>query len=219
MRESPKQRVSCCNCGKGHRAWQKAQGKTFQAYWEDIQAKRVRLVAETAVIRRTESSQNVPYQFVGGKRGREEAPAGPLPKRGPGRPPLGVLAREGAQGRITNLFATASAAQATSGFMKLGAGDDTGHCTRLKPARHPSQWIHQWRNRPSPSQQMSGERAQSITERLWQGSGGPGDYLKQLTIFQFNCGAANYGVSRPIFDAVAPDAHNILAIQEPAYNN
>jgi hypothetical protein len=116
-RDCPKQRVSCCNCGRGHRAWQKAQCKTFQAYWEDIQAKRVRLVAETAVIRRTESTQSVPYQFVGGKRGREEVPAsgaaGPLPKRGPGRPPL-VLAREGAQGRITNLFATASAAQATS---------------------------------------------------------------------------------------------------------
>jgi len=66
---------------------------------------------------------------------------------------------------------------------------------------------------------MSGERTQSITERPSQRNGGPGDYLKQLTIFQFNCGAANYGVSRPIFDAVTPEAHNILAIQEPAYNN
>lgn len=117
-RDCPKQRVSCCNCGKGHRAWQKAQCKTFQVYWEDIQARRMKLVAETAVIRRTEGTQNILFQFVGGKRGREEAPAsdgaGPLPKKGPGRPPSGALAREGNQGRITTLFAAASAAQATS---------------------------------------------------------------------------------------------------------
>jgi hypothetical protein len=115
-RDCPKQGVSCCNCGKGHRAWQKAQCKTFQVYLEDIQAKRMRLVAETAAVRRTESTQSVPFQFVGGKRGREEVPAGgaagPLPKKGPGRPPLGTPAREGAQGRITSLFATAAAAQA-----------------------------------------------------------------------------------------------------------
>ena len=117
-RGCPKQGVSCCNCGKGHRTWQKAQCKTFQVYLEDIQAKRMRLVAETAAVRRTESTQSVPFQFVGGKRGREEVPAGgaagPLPKKGPGRPPLGNPAREGAQGRITSLFATAAAAQAAS---------------------------------------------------------------------------------------------------------
>ncbi|KAN0067715.1 Endonuclease/exonuclease/phosphatase, partial [Elaphomyces granulatus] len=65
---------------------------------------------------------------------------------------------------------------------------------------------------------MSCERTQNTTERHSQGSGEPGDCLKQLTILQFNCGAANYGVSRPIFDAVAPDSRNILAIQEPAYS-
>ena len=42
--------------------------------------------------------------------------------------------------------------------------------------------------------------------------------LQQISILQFNCGAANYGVSRPIFDAASPDSHSILAVQEPAFN-
>lgn len=76
-------------------------------------------MAETAVVRRTEGTQNASFQFVGGKRGREEVPvitggAGPLPKRGPGRPPLGISANDGTQGRITSLFAAASATPATS---------------------------------------------------------------------------------------------------------
>jgi len=38
-----------------------------------------------------------------------------------------------------------------------------------------------------------------------------------LGIIQYNCGLANHGATRPLFDAVSPETHYILAIQEPAY--
>ncbi len=37
-------------------------------------------------------------------------------------------------------------------------------------------------------------------------------------ILQFNCGLANYKTTRPILDAADPNTHQVLAIQEQAYN-
>lgn len=42
----------------------------------------------------------------------------------------------------------------------------------------------------------------------------PGD----ISIIQFNCGQANYGTSRPIFDAIEPEKRLVLVVQEPAFN-
>jgi hypothetical protein len=44
------------------------------------------------------------------------------------------------------------------------------------------------------------------------------DSPNNLRILQFNCGNANYGVARPIFDAADPVTQQIIAIQEPALN-
>jgi len=37
-------------------------------------------------------------------------------------------------------------------------------------------------------------------------------------ILQFSCGLANYKATKPIFDAVDPNTHQVLAIQEQAFN-
>src|SRR5437764_5047110 len=42
--------------------------------------------------------------------------------------------------------------------------------------------------------------------------------LGELSIVQFNCGKSNHGAMRPIFDAMSPDTHCILAIQEPGFS-
>src|SRR5450756_1082697 len=43
--------------------------------------------------------------------------------------------------------------------------------------------------------------------------------MKDFGIIQFNCGNANYRSARPIFDAVSPANHPVLAIQEPYFNS
>ena len=92
----PKQRVSCCNCGQPHRAWQKKTCRLFQTYLEDIQARRVKLVTGTAAIRAAAGPQaptlsTSDFTFIAsGKRNRERPPAGNRQtpqKRGSGRPP------------------------------------------------------------------------------------------------------------------------------------
>ena len=40
----------------------------------------------------------------------------------------------------------------------------------------------------------------------------------EITIIQYNCGNANHRNARPIFDAVSPIHHTVLAIQEPYFN-
>lgn len=124
-RDCPKQRVSCCNCGRPHRAWQKRACRLFQTYLEDIQARRVKLVAETAAIRAAAGPQAAlstsDFTFVAsGKRNRDRSPAGngqnsqPPPKRGSGRPPnVEVLARDRSQGNIRSMFLSTAAPQAT----------------------------------------------------------------------------------------------------------
>jgi hypothetical protein len=42
--------------------------------------------------------------------------------------------------------------------------------------------------------------------------------MKGLTIVQYNCGHSNYRTTRPLFDSLDPEEHQIIALQEPAYN-
>ena len=37
-------------------------------------------------------------------------------------------------------------------------------------------------------------------------------------ILQFNCGLANYKATKPILDAADPNTHQVMAIQEQAFN-
>lgn len=51
LRECLKERVSCINCGKPHRAWQKRVCTTFQAYMDDTKKRRIEMVMRTAAVR------------------------------------------------------------------------------------------------------------------------------------------------------------------------
>jgi hypothetical protein len=130
-RECPKQKVSCCNCGKPHRAWQRKECRNFEIYLKDIQTRRVKMVAETAAIRAmagppasTSGSSLSDMGFVftaAGKRGRGKSPettgraTQPPSKKGPGRPTtIDILGRDRTQSRIENLFSPATASQPTS---------------------------------------------------------------------------------------------------------
>jgi hypothetical protein len=55
-----KERVSCTNCGRAHRAWQRAACKTFQAFRETVQARKMALQAYTAAIRCGGNEANAP---------------------------------------------------------------------------------------------------------------------------------------------------------------
>ena len=50
-RNCPKERVSCANCGKVHRAWQRRECTTFQAYFTGLQSRRIALYAQATRIR------------------------------------------------------------------------------------------------------------------------------------------------------------------------
>ena len=39
-----------------------------------------------------------------------------------------------------------------------------------------------------------------------------------MAILQYNCGNANHKSARPFFDRLDPDAHHIVAVQEPYFN-
>lgn len=54
-RDCPRKRVSCVNCGKEHRSWQRASCRTFQAYKGSVQKARFELLERTAEIRRETS--------------------------------------------------------------------------------------------------------------------------------------------------------------------
>jgi hypothetical protein len=82
-RECQKERVSCCNCGKAHRAWQRRLCRTFQAYFEDIQPKRTMFFLQTAAIRNGGTPQPTlnldAFEVVGSKkRGRVLTPSSTL---------------------------------------------------------------------------------------------------------------------------------------------
>lgn len=50
--DCPKTAVSCCNCGKTHRSWQKGSCPNFTAYKASVQRAKFELLERTAEIRR-----------------------------------------------------------------------------------------------------------------------------------------------------------------------
>lgn len=42
--------------------------------------------------------------------------------------------------------------------------------------------------------------------------------MNQITIIQYNCGNSNHKATRPFFEAISPKSHQVIAVQEPAYN-
>jgi hypothetical protein len=101
----PKERVSCVNCGKTHKAWQREVCKTFHSYLEGIQVRRMALLTQTLRLRDAGGApapqQDVAmggFTIVTRKRGRQPTPPpGPTRepplKRGPGRPSFVETAR------------------------------------------------------------------------------------------------------------------------------
>ena len=99
-RECKKQGVSCCNCGRPHRAWQKKECRTFQAYYEDIQSRKSKFLIAMATIQYGTGPQPPPqgpptteaFTFTApNKRVRTFSPVGSqpsqtMPKRGRGWP-------------------------------------------------------------------------------------------------------------------------------------
>jgi hypothetical protein len=106
-KECTKERVSCVNCGKGHRAWQKRLCGTFQVFLDETKRKRTELVMQTAAVRSmsTNNAQTVPQATfqVPAKRPRaQDTPEQTQgEKRGRGRPTnIEVAARERSQSRL-----------------------------------------------------------------------------------------------------------------------
>jgi hypothetical protein len=132
-RDCPKERVSCVNCGKKHRAWQRASCPTYQIYYNRIQAKRAIMYVESGRVRAIEAQtptqalqnhlQNHQFQFVQNKkRPRQPTPIGqteqPTPKRAIGRPStsavLATTSRDSSQTiLLSSVFAPAKGRETT----------------------------------------------------------------------------------------------------------
>lgn len=102
-RDCPKNSVSCANCGRNHKAWQRRECKTYQSYRDGIDARRAVLYIQSATLRTTTGPQS-PFQgdgfqlVTGGKRPRLSQPE----KRGVGRPSFtATAARDASQTRLT----------------------------------------------------------------------------------------------------------------------
>lgn len=88
-RDCPKQSVSCCNCGKPHRAWQKTACQTYQIYKGYVERVRKDLIEKTSEARREKSLGIVAVDNPDGKSddGFTLVTSKTIePKRGPGRP-------------------------------------------------------------------------------------------------------------------------------------
>ncbi len=111
-KDCTKERVSCVNCGKAHRAWQKGQCSTFQAFLDETKRKRIDLVMQTAAVRSiskqpaTQGPQTQATYHVPSKRPRaqdmpEQAHQTQGEKRGRGRPRnIEIAAKERSQSRL-----------------------------------------------------------------------------------------------------------------------
>lgn len=108
-RVCPKERTSCVNCGRQHRAWQRKECNTFQAYLEGIQAKKANLLAQSIRLRNEGQAQAAlqpdGFQIIQPrKRQRQTTPTSsqiPQPKRGLGRPTyIDTASRDPQQTRI-----------------------------------------------------------------------------------------------------------------------
>lgn len=92
-RDCPKKNVSCCNCGKTHRSWQRGSCPSFTIYKVSIERARHELMERTAEIRR-EKEKIVPAEVttqVGNKTSSQDFTEGTYAitegqKRGRGRP-------------------------------------------------------------------------------------------------------------------------------------
>jgi len=105
-KECPKEKVSCANCGRPHRAWQKKECQVYRTYSEEIQAKRVALYTLSASIRQAGPSQATlrtdGFEIVSNKRRRAASP--PAKKGAVGRPTyITVASRDPSQTRLRML--------------------------------------------------------------------------------------------------------------------
>lgn len=102
-RDCPKTSVSCANCGRKHKAWQRRECKTYQTYRDGIDARKAVLYVQSATLRTTSGAQPAMqgdgFQLVAGnKRPRLSPPE----KRGVGRPSFVTTAsRDALQTRLT----------------------------------------------------------------------------------------------------------------------
>jgi len=82
----PGERVSCANCGKGHKAWQRRVCQAFQAYHETVQRRRVAMLAQGSRMRiQPPEPRAEGWVEVTRKRSREDSPKRDLQRRA-GRP-------------------------------------------------------------------------------------------------------------------------------------
>jgi len=99
-----KEKVSCVNCGKAHKAWQRRCYNTFQAFLDDMKRKRINLVKRTQAARNVINTQPTPptqtrFQLLT-KRPRTQNTPEPSQeeKRGKGQPTnIELAAREPGQ--------------------------------------------------------------------------------------------------------------------------
>jgi hypothetical protein len=129
-KDCPTDRVSCVNCGKQHRAYQRRECTSFQAYFQGIQYRRVALYSQAISIRAAVNSTGGPerrqtlpthptlgegWAIVSRKRGRVMSPTLEDTQRRLGRPTyIEQAARDPAQQRLGFSQSSASVSQATS---------------------------------------------------------------------------------------------------------
>ena len=121
-KECKKERISCSNCGKPHKAWQKGACQTYAAYYEGVEKKRTELYLQSLMIQNAPMAPSSPptisqatlassvspdgFCVVGSrKRARPLSPPEPRPtlpmKRGVGRPTnIETAARDRSQSRL-----------------------------------------------------------------------------------------------------------------------
>jgi hypothetical protein len=128
-RDCPRERVSCVNCGKQHRAWQRRECPSYQAYFQGIQNRRIALYAQAESMRvvfPAQAPQTFPFQnegwaVVSRKRTRALSPNLEDIQRRSGRPThLEQAARDPTQQRLA--------------FSQRNAFDSQAPCTESAPA-------------------------------------------------------------------------------------
>jgi hypothetical protein len=110
--------VSCVNCGRGHRAWQKSLCRTYKVYAEGLQAKRATAHTATLAIRQQNAGRKIAsiptegFTIVQNKKRGRSPPAlpPPQPARKVGRPTiLATATREAARDPTQTRFETSQA--------------------------------------------------------------------------------------------------------------
>ena len=124
-RECTHTHISCVNCGRPHRAWQKQECRTYKSYAEGLIAKRMKAYAATAAIRGSNAGETParPHHdgfqlVVSKKRSRSPASSAIGSSRKLGRPThIEVAARDPLQARLqasqSSIVSTASGPPST----------------------------------------------------------------------------------------------------------